>query len=466
MSIGGNSTLGKEPHMNEQIRETGYAPKGARRPEGTRILAQGCEVPNDTWQTRLNNNDLIVGPTGSGKTRYYVKPNLLQMNESVIVTDTKGSLRHEVGPVLKDAGYDIIDISFAAMDGTHGYNPFDFIRCDERTGAPSQRDIMTVASALVPTETLSDPYWDQAAKNLASCYIGYIMEGTSEEDRTVSAIAELLAYSRPRESANDPLGATETLLSRFSEEHPNSFTATKWRPFQAMTAVARTYGCILGMLSEKIDPFTFSDAIGMMTMPDRIDFKSLGQRKTAVFLTVSDTDRSLDRLVSLFYTQALQELCRFADRECPGHALPVPVRLYLDDFATNCRIPDFDKTISVIRSRNISASVVLQSITQLETLYDRPAALTIVNGCDHMLYLGGQDLDTADMISKKGNKTLETILDMKADEAWLFESKAPARKVKRYELKEHRRYALLPEAKEGVFEDFEPRGAVEDQLGI
>ena len=415
------------------------------QPKGFRILAQDELVSNNTWETNLNNNDLIVGPTGSGKTRYYVKPNLLQMNESVIVTDTKGSLRREVGPVLERAGYRVLDVDFTNVGNSYGYNPLDFVRRNPQTGAPREQDIMKIASTLVPIEDPTQPFWEQAAKNLLGCFIGFAMEYLNPAERTLDKIAMLLSGTKPSPNGQAK-GRTERLLDNYAADHPHSFTARKWTAFRPTTSADRMYASVLGILSEKLDPFTFDDAAELFSRAERIDFAEIGQRKTAVFLTVSDTDRSLDRLVSLFYTQALQMLCDFADNECPGGALPVPVRLYLDDFATNCRIADFDKIISVIRSRNIAVSVVLQSITQLETLYAHPDAMTIVNGCDHLLYLGGQDVETAELIAKKACRTVETILEMPVEDAWLFERGKRAKQVRRFDLTRHEMYRHLAEA--------------------
>ena len=410
---------------------------------GMRILAQGHFVSNDTRSTGLNNNDLIVGPTGSGKTRGYVKPNLLQMCESAIVTDTKGSLRHEIGPVLEQAGYRVIDFDFTNVAESSGYNPLDFVRANPHTGAPFEQDILKIAAALVPTEDRDDPFWDHAARNLLGCYLGFILEFVDPRERTLDRAARMLANSSSDPKTRESSITTETILDRFAQEHPDSFAARKWRAFKPTTGAERMYASVLGILSEKLDPLTFDGVAQMYARPERINFRELGQRKTVVFLTVSDTDRSLDRLISLFYTQALQELCDFADSECPGATLPVPVRLYLDDFATNCRIADFDKTISTIRSRNIAVSVVLQSITQLETLYAHADAMTIVNGCDHLLYLGGQDVETAEFIAKKACKTVESILDVPVSDAWLFERGTRARQVRRFDLESHPLYEQL-----------------------
>ena len=408
------------------------------RPGGIRILARGEYVPNDTWVTRLNNNDLVVGPTGAGKTRGYVKPNILQMNESMVVTDTKGSLCEEVGPVLRENGYRVLAIDFSGGSSGCGYNPLDFIHWDRHARGYSERDIMRVATALCPVESEREPFWDHAARMYIACLIGFVMDELPARHHTLADVLELVSGLQTRQ--------TDALLDAYACERPDKFAARKWRSFRATKEAGRMHASILGIIAEKLDTLTYDGAAEIYRRRERVRFARLGMEKTAVFLKVSDTDRSADRIVALFYAQALQELTGYADTQCPGHALRVPVRLYLDDFAANCRIPDFDKIVSVIRSRNIAVSVVLQSITQLETLYGHAEAMTIVNGCDHLLYLGGQDVETAEFIGKKAHCMADTILDQGVDEVWLFERGSRPRRVEAFALEEHERYHELPEA--------------------
>ena len=194
----------------------------------------------------------------------------------------------------------------------------------------------------------------------------------------------------------------------------------------------KMFSSIIGVISTNLDSMVFDEAIALFTKKQKVDFAAMGREKTALFLTVSDTDRSLDKLANCFMTQALQVLCRSADHDYPDHRLPVPVRLYLDDFATNLFIPDFDKTISVIRSREIYVSVILQSLTQLYTLYGDAAAKTIVNNCDMQLYLGGQDLDTAGYISQRINKPMSTVLSMPLENVWLMVRGRAPRQTRKY----------------------------------
>lgn len=409
---------------------------------GNRILAQGHLVSNDTRATHLNNNDLIVGASGAGKTQGYVKPNLLQMNESAIVTDTKGSLVCELGPVLRANGYDVLAIDFTDMASGMGYNPLDFIGCNAGTGRPRERDIMKVAAVLCPVEESRDPFWELSARDYIAMLIGYVLESLPEDEQNLLSVAQLAGELRPAKPTL-PTGRTGMLLDEFSEMDPDSFTARKWRSIKPTLAAEKTNASILSFVSEKLGLFLYDDAAAMASNPIRIDFRDLGLRKTALFLTVSDMDRSHDRMVALLYAQALQQLVEYADKECPCHALPVPVRLYLDDFATNAVIPDFDNIISVIRSRNIAVSVVLQSITQLDALYGKQKATTIVNGCDHLLYLGGQDVETARFVGMKAHKTVDTILDQPVGTVWLFERGAKAQMVDLFDVAGHERYGEL-----------------------
>ena len=411
-----------------------------------RILAEGRQIPNDTRATGINNNDLIIGPSGAGKTRGYVAPNLLQCAESCIVTDTKGSLVTEVGPVLASRGYRILRIDFTDFfASTCGYNPLEFIRRDPRTGRYSQQDILTVCAALIPVES-HDPFWDLSARTYLSCLIAYVLECLPPREQTLEYVMALFNEMTPG-TRDEPSNFTR-LLEALGAEDPDSFAYRTYRSIAGQSSADKMFESIRAMISEKLIPLVFDGPCRLYGMPDRIDFAALGRRRTAVFLTVSDLDRSMDRLVNLFYTQALQTLCASADKDYTAHCLPVPVRLYLDDFATNTFIPDFDKTISVVRSRGVSVSVILQSVSQLEALYGHAKAATIINNCDNCLYLGGQDVDTARFIAVKANRTPDTILSLPLGEAWLFTRGRNPQRVRRFDLSHHDLYPELTRIRE------------------
>lgn len=406
---------------------------------GFRILAKNRMISNDTWQTGINNNDLIIGPSGAGKTRNYVKPNLMQCCGSMVVADTKGTLIREVGPLLRSKGYQVINIDFNDMRGSYGYNPLAYIRKDSRTGRYSEKDILSVATCLCPVQTDRDPFWEKSAQMYVACMIGYVLECLPPEERTLEYVRELFGLLDNGEFAN--------LVSDLETQDPDSFTVRQYKLFCGAERVERTFECIRMFIAERLNQLTFSDALEMYKKPQQVDFRALGRKKTAVFLTVSDTDRSLDALAGLFYTQAFQLLCESADKDYPDSRLPVPVRLILDDFATNVQIPDFDNLISVIRSREISVSVILQSLSQLNALYGPEKAKTIVNNCDNCLYLGGQDTETARYISFKANKTVDTILNLPLGSAYLFTRGSLPKQVEKYDIKSHPLYAELPEAR-------------------
>lgn len=403
-----------------------------------RILAQGQMMNNDTWQTGINNNDLIIGPSGAGKTRSYVKPNLMQCNESVIVADTKGCLIQEVGPLMKKRGFRVINIDFTDMLGSYGYNPLDYIRFDENTGRYSDRDIMTVAACLAPVESSRDPFWEKSARMYIACMIGYVLECLPKEEHTLESVQKLFTMMGT--------DAFEELFDELEAEDPGSFAVSRYRMFCDAKNVRTTYECVRMFIAEKLNVLTYNGPLQMYRNPRRVDFKSLGRKRTAVFLTISDTDRSMDTLASLFYTQAMQALCESADKDYRDHRLQIPVRFILDDFATNVVIPDFDNIISVIRSREIYVSIILQSLSQLSAIYGQNRAMTIINNCDNCLYLGGQDVDTAKYISFKANKTVDSILNLPLGDAYLFTRGTPPKKVHKFEIKSHERYHDLPES--------------------
>ena len=415
-------------------------------PSTCRILAEGQLIPNDPLVSGINNNDLIIGPSGAGKTRGYVAPNLLQCAESCIITDTKGSLVSEVGPVLAARGFRVRSIDFTDFfASTCGYNPLEFIRRDPRTGRHCQQDILTVCAALIPVES-HDPFWDLSARTYLSCLIAYVLECLPPREQTLEYVMALFDEMTPG-TKDDPSNFTR-LLEALGAEDPESFAYRTYRSIAGQATADKMFESIRAMIAEKLAPLVFDGPCRLYAMPERIDFAALGRRKTAVFLTVSDLDRSMDRMVNLFYTQALQTLCASADKDYPSHALPVPVRLYLDDFATNTFIPDFDKTISVIRSRGVSVSVILQSVSQLEALYGHARAATIMNNCDNCLYLGGQDVDTARFIAVKANRTTDTILSLPLGEAWLFTRGRCPKKVRRFDITAHDLYPELSEPEE------------------
>ena len=410
----------------------------------TRILADGHVISNDTWATGLNNNDIIIGPSGAGKTRGIVKPNILQTamqgGESMIITDTKGQLCRDMASVIRQYGYQILELNLADCARSRcGYNPLEFIRYDWSTDSYNTQDIMSVATILTPLESY-DTFWDLYARQFLAAIIGYVLECLPRREHNLNTVVKLF-----RESGTKNF---DSLFGELCEIAPDSFAATQYKMFRLSRGAEKMYSSTLGILAQKLSVFATDGVSKLATNPHKIRFRDIATKRIAVFLHISDTDRSMDRLATLFYAQALQVLCNYADRQ-PGGRLPVPVRFYLDDFASaaDCCIPDFDKIISVIRSREISTTVILQSLSQLEASYGHARALTILNNADHLLYLGGQDVETARYISTKADKSVSTILQMPLDCAYLFTRGARPEQVRKYRLENHPLYNETPEYK-------------------
>lgn len=367
-----------------------------------RILAEGVSVSNDTKVTGLNNNDMIIGSSGSGKTGGYIIPNLQNIEGSVIVSDTKGQLEKLFKDELIKKGYKVYTLDLVNPERSCCFNPLANIRRDSR-GNYREQDILTLATLLSPTETLDDPFWDRAASAQIAFYIAYCLDGLREEDRNLATVCGLHGiYCQP--------GGKEFFM-KWAHQNPDTYAAKKYMHVSAVAPSEKTSGCINEFVSLALDPFNFREAQELFGGAKSINLADLGKEKTVLFLNVSDTDPTFDKIVNIIYAQALQMLCAEADKQEDG-TLKIPVRIMMDDFAASACIPGFDKIISVIRSRNISVSLVLQSLTQLETMYSAPTAKTIINNCDHLIYLGCQDIDTANFIAYHIGKTPEFVLSM------------------------------------------------------
>lgn len=427
-----------------------HDPRSAYR--GETLLGRSRSLQTDSHETLLNNNMLVIGPSGSGKTRDALKPNLLQMTSSYLVLDTKGTLCREVAPLLAKQGYEVQSIDFSDLsglgapvpDGIHplGYDPLRQIRVTERDGErhPNQQDIMSVARSICPNENSAEPFWDNASSNLLACLIALTLESHPLGGATFSTL--MMFFERLG------TGWTAGRLDYVVKNHPKSLTAALWRAYSTTRAAEKMHASIVGILAEKLRVFGFDGAHRLFTCADQVDFTSLGRRRTALFVTVSDIDRSMDPMVALFVAQAFLGLVREADAQSTG-ALDVPVCLFLDDFA-NLRIQDIDNILAVTRSREIWCTLLLQSVCQLEALYGRPRAMSIMGNCDTHLVLACQDFDTAQVFAQRADRLPSTLLQMSGDRALLFLRGTACEQVERYRLADHPRYEAMLAAQEAA----------------
>ena len=401
--------------------------------QGRMLLTANHAASTNTWETGLNNNVLVLGSSGAGKTRNHLKPNLLQAQGSYIVLDSKGTLYGEMAPYLRKQGYEVDQIDFTSMRGTMGYNPLDHIR--RHNGLPVEQDIITIASALCPREDHeSDPFWPLAAANYLASYIAFVLEAMPEEDQTMAEVIHL--FDRVI------TGDASKMFSELERENPGSYAVRLRERAQSTCLAERMHASILGIIAANLLPLGFKDIMAAYRCPRRVDFRELGRRPCALFVTIDDMDTSLRPLTSLFVRQAFISLCDEADHNTPDGRLAVPVRLMLDDFA-NLNVANFDNILSVTRSREISCTVVCQTVSQLEARYGKPAANSIIGNCDHQLVLGFQDEETARYFSLRANKPAASLLATPARRWWLFERGCPAICDDAYQLEQHPRYAEL-----------------------
>lgn len=374
---------------------------------GEMYIAKGCVYP---LNSRLNNNVMVVGGTGTGKTTSILERNLQKFYGSMLFSDPKGVLHKKYRKKLEKAGYDVKYIDFSHPEKGLRFNPLVNIK--------NTQDIIRLANILVQEKrsagTKADPYWDSMTFILLSSLIAYMIE-TKYEPFTFAGILALMREGT-RKDEDDKSSKLSERFADHKKKYPGSWACSQFENVDA--APYKTYDTIRTTLAAKFAKFDTNELRQMMSGNDT-DFTQIGRRKTAVFVTVSDTDRSMDDLANIFFSQAMHVLCDFADNECEDFRLPIPVRFILDDFATNCRIEEFPRIISAIRSRGISVMLLIQAESQLAQYYGCDDT-TIIANCDTYVYLGGNDIDTAESISRRCNKPLSQVLYMPAGSCWVF----------------------------------------------
>jgi type IV secretion system protein VirD4 len=352
-------------------------------------------------KTARNKNILVIGGSGSGKTFRFVKPSLLQCHSSYIITDPKGTILCEVGHLLEIKKYRIKCLNLINFRKSMHYNPLAYIR--------SEKDILKLVNALIVNtkgegEKSSEDFWVKAERLYYSALIGYIWYEAPEEERNFITLLDLINASEAREDDETYQSPVDILFQQLEEKEPDHFAVKQYRKFKM--AAGKTLKSILISCGARLAPFDIKELRDLMAY-DELELDTLGDSKAALFVIISDTDTTFNFVAALMYSQLFNLLCDKAD-DFYGGRLPVHVRLILDEFANIGQIPNFDKLIATIRSREISASIILQSQSQLKAIY-KDNADTIVGNCDSTLFLGGKEKSTLKEISELlGKETIDS----------------------------------------------------------
>jgi type IV secretion system protein VirD4 len=346
-----------------------------------------------------NKNALIVGGSGSGKTRFWLKPNLMQCHSSYVVTDPKGSIVVECGKLLQREGYKIKILNTINFKKSMHYNPFAYIR--------SEKDILKLVTTLIANTKgegkAGDDFWVKAETLLYTALIGYIYFEAPEHEQNFSTLIEFINASEVREDDEDFQNPVDLMFAQLEEKDPQHFAVRQYKKYKL--AAGKTAKSILISCGARLAPFDIKE-LRELTAYDEMELDTLGDRKTALFIIISDTDDTFNFLVPMAYTQLFNLLCDKAD-DVYGGRLPVHVRCLIDEAANIGQIPKLEKLMATIRSREISACLVLQAQSQLKALY-KDNADTIIGNCDSMIFLGGKEKTTLkDLSETLGKETID-----------------------------------------------------------
>ena len=372
------------------------------KPDGeNKILTQNVKIGLDGRKHRRNLNVLVCGGSGAGKTRFYCKPNLMQANTSLVVLDPKGENLRAVGGLLKKKGYEVRVLDLINMEKSHCYNPFVYLRDDN--------DVQRLATNLFKSTTpkgaqSNDPFWDNAAQMLLLALIFYLKYEAPEEEQNFSMVMEMLRAGDIDEEDGSNYSPLDRLFYTLGDKNPNHIAYKYYKDYHSGSA--KTLKSIQITLAARLEKFNLESLAGL-TMTDELELDKMGERKTALFALIPDNDTSFNFLVSILYTQIFQQLFYVADHVYKGR-LPVHVHFVMDEFANVSLPDDFDKILAVMRSREVSVSIILQNMAQLKALFEKQWE-SIAGNCDEFLYLGGNESSTHKYVSEMlGKETIDT----------------------------------------------------------
>ena len=376
--------------------------KYMQKPESmNKILTKNVKLGLKGKQHKRNLNVLVVGGSGAGKTFSYCKPNIMQANSSFVCLDPKGEIVRDTGYLLEQKGYEVRVLDLINMNRSHCYNPFVYLKNDNDV----QKLVTNLFKSTTPKGASSnDPFWDTAAQMLLLSLIFYLMYEAPEDEQNFVMVMELLRAGDVHEDDDSYVSPLDMLMNRLETKNPEHIAVKYYHDYHSGSA--KTLKSIQITLAARLEKFNL-ESLAKMTMTDELDLPSLGEKKVALFALIPDNDTSFNFLVSILYTQIFQQLFYLADHKYGG-SLPVHVHFVMDEFANVSLPDDFDKILSVMRSREVSVSIILQNLAQLKALFEKQWE-SIVGNCDEFLYLGGNEQSTHKYVSELlGKETIDT----------------------------------------------------------
>lgn len=369
-------------------------------PQKNKPLTQNVRIGLDGRKHKRNLNVMVVGGSGSGKTRFYAKPNVMQANTSFVILDPKGEILRDTGSLLKAKGYEIKVLDLINMPLSHCYNPFAYLNDD--------KDVLKLVTNLIRNTTpkgsnTNDPFWERSETALLEALILYLLYEAPKNEQNFPMVMEMIAAAEVREDDETYQSPLDELFERLAMREPEHLAVKQYNIFKL--AAGKTAKSILISLGVRLEKFNLSTIAGI-TSADEMELPSIGEKKTALFAAIPDNDSSFNFIVGMLYTQLFQSLMYLADYKYGGR-LPVHVHFVMDEFA-NVALPDeFDKLLSTMRSREISVSIILQNLAQLKALF-KDTWESIVGNCDEFLYLGGNEQSTHKYVSELlGKETID-----------------------------------------------------------
>ena len=366
-----------------------------------KLMTQNVSIGLNAKKHRRNLNTLVCGGSGAGKTRFYCKPNLMQCNTSFVILDPKGEIVRDVGKLLEAKGYEIKVLDLISMEKSHCYNPFVYLRSDNDI----QRLVTNLFKSTTPKGSQSnDPFWDTAASMLLLALVFYLHYEAPEDEQNFAMIMEMLRAGAIEDEEEPRPSPLDNLFSELEYENPDHIALKYYHSYHSGSA--KTLKSIQITLAARLEKFNL-ESLASLTSTDELELETLGEKKTALFALIPDNDTSFNFLVSILYTQLFQQLFYSADH-IHGGSLPIPVHFLMDEFANVSLPDDFDKILSVMRSRSVSVSIILQNLAQLKALFEKQWE-SIVGNCDEFLYLGGNEQSTHKYVSELlGKSTIDT----------------------------------------------------------